>query len=151
VVDIQNRLSIESLTPCIDDSLRATSSLPAKAMRNCARKLRPSLPEFWVFLAAQFLFCSVDAQVFPIMAKEPQAWSAGEHYPSEHIERSIDGQQATQSAIARAIARSAKKGFIENGVEESTKALIDCQKETSNTLAMPFGRGESQQAHCYRF
>lgn len=110
-----------------------------------------SLPEVFIFMSVQFLFGTVGAQVLPAAARDTHPWLVRVPYPAEHILRPIDGYQTPESQLTRAIARSAKKGFIENGVEESTKALIDCQKETSNTLTMPFGRGDSQQAHCYRY
>lgn len=55
------------------------------------------------------------------------------------------------SQLAVAIAGAARKDFIEAGIEESRRALIDCQKETSAVLVMPSLRSDSQQAHCYRF
>ncbi|RFP17643.1 hypothetical protein D0T25_12875 [Duganella sp. BJB488] len=58
---------------------------------------------------------------------------------------------ARDTRLAQAIAGAAKKDFIEAGIEESRRALIECQKETSAVLVMPSLRSDSQQAHCYRF
>ncbi|NVD71763.1 hypothetical protein HUX88_14565 [Duganella sp. BJB1802] len=58
---------------------------------------------------------------------------------------------ARDTRLAQAIAGAAKKDFIEAGIEESRRALIECQKETSAVLIMPSLRSDSQQAHCYRF
>jgi hypothetical protein len=91
------------------------------------------------------------AQSLPVTAEYPQPWPTTKRDTSEHMLRSMDAHQTPESPFARAIARSATKSFIELGIEASTKALIDCQKETSGTLTTPFGRGESQQAHCFRF
>ncbi|MES2322248.1 MAG: hypothetical protein V4633_08310 [Pseudomonadota bacterium] len=56
-----------------------------------------------------------------------------------------------ESKFALAIARSAKKGIIEESVEAYSEVLIQCQKERSVVLTTPLLRSESQQAHCYRF
>jgi len=48
-------------------------------------------------------------------------------------------------------ARAWKKGWIEEGVEESRKVLIECQNASSVVLTTPFMRSDSQQNHCYRF
>lgn len=53
--------------------------------------------------------------------------------------------------LSQAIAGAAKKDFIEAGIEETKRALIECQQETSAVLVMPSLRSDSQQAHCYRF
>ncbi|MYM95797.1 hypothetical protein GTP90_18205 [Rugamonas sp. FT81W] len=58
---------------------------------------------------------------------------------------------ARDTQLPQAIAGAAKKDFIEAGIEESRRALIECQKETSAVLVMPSLRSDSQQAHCYRF
>lgn len=58
---------------------------------------------------------------------------------------------ARDTQLTQAIAGAAKKDFIEAGIEESRRALIECQKETSAVLVMPSLRSDSQQAHCYRF
>lgn len=58
---------------------------------------------------------------------------------------------ARDRQLTQAIAGAAKKDFIEAGIEESRRALIECQKETSAVLVMPSLRSDSQQAHCYRF
>jgi hypothetical protein len=44
-----------------------------------------------------------------------------------------------------------KKGFVERGIEASIEALIQCQKEQSPALTIPFMRSDSQQLHCFRF
>lgn len=59
--------------------------------------------------------------------------------------------QTHASRIALAIEKAATKGLLERGVEDSSKALIDCQKETSTTYTMASGSSDAQQAHCLRF
>lgn len=58
---------------------------------------------------------------------------------------------AGDTPLSLAIASAAKKDFIEAGIEESRRALLECQKETSAVLVMPSLRSDSQQAHCFRF
>lgn len=58
---------------------------------------------------------------------------------------------APNTALSVALARAWKRDFIEEGVEESRKMLLDCQRETSVLLTMPFMRSDGQQAHCFRF
>jgi hypothetical protein len=56
-----------------------------------------------------------------------------------------------ESSLASAIARAAKKSVIERGVEASTDAVLQCQRESSPALTTPFMRSDSQQAHCFRY
>jgi hypothetical protein len=58
---------------------------------------------------------------------------------------------APNTALSVALARAWKRDFIEEGVEETRKMLLDCQRETSVLLTIPFMRSDGQQAHCFRF
>lgn len=63
----------------------------------------------------------------------------------------VQSAQTRHSRFISSIEGAWKKGFVERGVEGSTQALIQCQKEQSPALTTPFMRSDSQQAHCFRF
>ncbi|GAB2854545.1 hypothetical protein GCM10027277_23840 [Pseudoduganella ginsengisoli] len=56
-----------------------------------------------------------------------------------------------EPSLAQAIGRAGKQGIVERSVEAYTEILIQCQKNQSPILTVPFQRADSQQAHCYRF
>jgi len=58
---------------------------------------------------------------------------------------------APKTALSVALARAWKRDFIEEGVEGTRTMLLECQRETSVLLTMPFMRSDGQQAHCFRF
>ncbi|MBA5635515.1 hypothetical protein H3H37_00330 [Duganella sp. LX20W] len=59
--------------------------------------------------------------------------------------------RATENALAVALSRAWKRGFVEEGVEETRNVLLECQHETSVVLTTPLMRSDAQQAHCFRF
>jgi hypothetical protein len=58
---------------------------------------------------------------------------------------------ARGSPFISALRGAWKKGIVEESFEGYSEVLIQCQKETSPALTMPFLRSDSQQAHCFRF
>jgi hypothetical protein len=58
---------------------------------------------------------------------------------------------APETTLSVALARAWKRDFIEEGVEGTRNMLLECQRETSVLLTMPFMRSDGQQAHCFRF
>lgn len=58
---------------------------------------------------------------------------------------------APETALSVALAKAWKRDFIEEGVEGTRNMLLECQRETSVLLTMPFMRSDGQQAHCFRF
>ena len=58
---------------------------------------------------------------------------------------------APETMLSAALARAWKRDFIEEGVEGTRNMLLECQRETSVLLIMPFMRSDGQQAHCFRF
>lgn len=124
-------------------------------------RLIPAMSAAFMF---GFLCCTVQAQDAPatdsvrnfhvikdVKGSKEQFAEAMPRHVVPQATQATQAPQAHESPLARAIARSAKKGFIESGVEASAQALIDCQQETSSLYAMPFGSSEAQRAHCQRF
>jgi hypothetical protein len=69
--------------------------------------------------------------------------------------RAQDGK-LQESLVAKAIAGSVKKSMIETGIENSAKALIECQKgaypgATLGSLATSTPQSNRQPDHCFRF
>jgi hypothetical protein len=56
-----------------------------------------------------------------------------------------------RSPFISALQEAWKKGIVEESVEGYSEVLIQCQKEQSPALTMPFLRSDSQQSHCFRF
>ncbi|MBA5606164.1 hypothetical protein H3H36_12455 [Duganella sp. FT3S] len=65
--------------------------------------------------------------------------------------RVMANPRAPETALTVALGRAWKRGFIVEGVEESRKVLLECQRETSVAWTTPFMRSDAQQDHCYRF
>lgn len=59
--------------------------------------------------------------------------------------------QLREPSLAQAIGRAGRQGVVERSVEAYSEVLIQCQKNRSPILTVPFQRADSQQAHCYRF
>jgi hypothetical protein len=103
-----------------------------------------------IFLGVQSWMHAAEAQEAPATIKVPQLLTPGERAVRERMPR-IERERASESPFARSIGRAAARGWMESGVEQSKRALLDCQQETSILLTTPFGSSEAQQAHCYRF
>ena len=66
-------------------------------------------------------------------------------------EAASQAPMAPNTTPAQALARAWKRGFIEEGIEETKNTLLQCQRETSVVLTTPLMRSDAQQAHYGRF
>jgi hypothetical protein len=121
-------------------------------MFNFAREHGCLLSMVLAGLVGGFPYCVVRAEDTPSIdsVRNFSLIKASKFQHAEPIVRPTE-VQTHESSLARAIEKSRKKGVLEQGVEASTKALVDCQKETSTTYTMASGSEDAQQAHCLRF
>jgi len=107
------------------------------------------------------------AAVFAVMA----AWADSPGKPAPAAPATLDLRVPRQSpapqvesgriaaapaSLARSIALTAKVSLIEQGIEASPQALIDCQKGDypgggMGLLSLPFQNASAQTDHCRRF
>jgi hypothetical protein len=121
--------------------------------RRLASSLRVSIA-----LVAMLPFCAVHGQdshgAINLSALSTEMRGIDGHVPDQvfHAQES----KPQESFLAKAIAGSAKKSFIETGIENSAKALIECQKgaypgATLGSLATSTPQTNRQPDHCFRF
>ena len=68
----------------------------------------------------------------------------------------VDRDAPWRKSLSRSMASAAKVSLLEQGVEASRQALIDCQKGDypgggAGLLSMPFANASAQTDHCRRF
>jgi hypothetical protein len=97
--------------------------VPAPAARDALRALRPD-----------------ERRALLVPAPEPRRHDAG---PASG--------EVRHAAFVSALQGAWKKGIVEESFEGYSEVLIQCQKEQSPLLTLPFQRSDSQQAHCFRF
>jgi hypothetical protein len=126
--------------------------LTLTAMFNFAREHISLLSMVLSGFIVGFPYCAVRAED-TLPTDSVRNFSLMKASKDQHVEPIVRPPevQTHASPLARALEKSKKKGLLERGVEASTKALIDCQEETSTTYTMASGSGDAQQAHCLRF
>ncbi|MBA5690498.1 hypothetical protein [Rugamonas apoptosis] len=103
--------------------------------------------------ASQFITSDGAYLLHSVQRKTPNVLRMhhGDDDVSKVQKRTPINPQAIETTLSIALAQAWKRGFIEVGVEETRRVLLECQQETSVVLTMPFMRSDAQQAHCYRF
>lgn len=70
---------------------------------------------------------------------------------TERPGQSTDLAKKPVSLFTAALQNAWKKGVVEKSTDACTEVNIQCQKEPFRALIIPFTRGHSQQAPCFRY